>query len=385
MTILPGPNRQWRIGGWLETGGGRPQRGLEVKSEGEGRCALWRRFSRCRPMATTLLAPLLLVRAPLALPPAHVTVHRGAAAHPVSEATNGCHFSPLDHQLFHVYSQMVYDESFEQSISDGKPNSKVPGVNVVSLGWSNISRAPGILGGARWIDNATTAFNGNASVRLTMESAAPVPPSSSHSHPPPAAHHPRLLPLPPRVGIAARGLYHQGYQLHAGREYSGYLAVKAERAASVHVRLEDWGTDRDPSAWGQAPVPLAHVELRHPGGGRWEVLNFTMVPAAETHCAPFPFGQQPLDCGIPNSQQSMPPSFTGTCKVCGGTLTVAVEEVGTVVDIDQVFLEPGAWGRYRGLHMHKLAAEWLLAMGTRMVRYGGTFTQTVQGLWKSSR
>ena len=40
-------------------------------------------------------------------------------------------------------------------------------------------------------------------------------------------------------------------------------------------------------------------------------------------------------------QKKFPPNATGTCEVCGGTLTVTVEDVGTEVAIDQVFLEPG--------------------------------------------
>ena len=48
-------------------------------------------------------------------------------------------------------------------------------------------------------------------------------------------------------------------------------------------------------------------------------------------------------------------------------------------------MEPGEWGRYKGLHMHLAAAQWLLSMGTRMVRYGGTFTETVQGKWEYDR
>lgn len=42
-----------------------------------------------------------------------------------------------------------------------------------------------------------------------------------------------------------------------------------------------------------------------------------------------------------NQQKKFPPNATGTCEVCGGTLTVTVEDVGTEVAIDQVFLEPG--------------------------------------------
>ena len=55
-----------------------------------------------------------------------VSVTTTNVTHTIPEATTGCHFSPLDHQLYYVYSQMVYDESFEQAISD-KPDWKEPG------------------------------------------------------------------------------------------------------------------------------------------------------------------------------------------------------------------------------------------------------------------
>ena len=95
------------------------------------------------------------------------------------------------------------------------------------------------------------------------------------------------------------------------------------------------------------------------------------------------------------SQASFPSSESGSCFRCGGTLTVSVEpplsaldggaDAITNVTVDQVFLEPGTWGRYKGLHMHLEAAEWLLSMGSKMVRYGGTFTETVQGNWLAAR
>ena len=182
--------------------------------------------------------------------------------------------------------------------------------------------------------------------------------------------------------MAARGLYHQGFALHAGKEYEGYLALKAGAPTTVHVRLEDWGSD---PAGLQGATPLAHAAIHVPGHGEWALFNFSLTPSAATRCVPFPVGAAPLNCGVPKSQTGLPPSATGTCKVCGGTLTVSLEDAGTAVAVDQVFLEPGDWGRFKGLHMHKLAAEWVLAMGTRMLRYGGTFTETVQGHWKAGR
>ena len=50
--------------------------------------------------------------------------------HALPPGLSGCHFSPLDHQLYYVYSQMLYDESFEMSLAD-KPLSKTDISNVL--------------------------------------------------------------------------------------------------------------------------------------------------------------------------------------------------------------------------------------------------------------
>ena len=47
-----------------------------------------------------------------------------------SPLMNGAHFSPLNHQIQVIYANMVFDESFEQSIA-----TKLPTGNNVSMGW----------------------------------------------------------------------------------------------------------------------------------------------------------------------------------------------------------------------------------------------------------
>ena len=124
-----------------------------------------------------------------------------------------------------------------------------------------------------------------------------------------------------------RGLYHQGYSLHAGRDYNGYLAIRANSPVSVSVALEAWPVDTNPTV-------LAQQLLSHPGDGKWQIINFTLIPNASALCAPFPFDTSPLDCSIPDSQKMRPDSATGTCERCTGTLTVSID-AGTAV-IDQV-------------------------------------------------
>ena len=108
------------------------------------------------------------------------------------------------------------------------------------MGWQNLTRGgPGV----RWLVDPGSAFNGNVSVGLTRAGV-----EGEHT----------------RVGVAARGLYHQGYWLRRGKPYEGYLAVRAARASVVHVRLEDWGADPKGA---HGSVVLAHALLSHPGGG----------------------------------------------------------------------------------------------------------------------
>jgi hypothetical protein len=192
---------------------------------------------------------------------ATVSVDPGSVTHEVAEATNGCHFSPLDHQLFYVYSQMIYDESFEQSIAD-KPLDKWGGVNNVSLGWTEIANGslPPAGSGVRWLDDVKASYNGNVSLELSLP---PSLPDGSKAAPEEQLRAGTRDPIAPRVGVAGRGLYHQGFALQQGKPYEGYVAVKAESPSTVHVRLEDWGEDPFGTSGGAS---LAHAALQHPGG-----------------------------------------------------------------------------------------------------------------------
>ena len=324
----------------------------------------------------------------------------------IPESSLGCHYSPLDHQLYYVYSQMLYDESFEQSL--GGTEKEGPG-DTVSLGWANLSHADG-AGRIVWSSDPAEAFNGNASVVLET---APHATSSTATNTTPSAP----SSTAGRIGVANRGLYHQGFALEGGKQYQGYLAVKSDTPALVTVALEDWGGNPSqpppltaPAATPPAPAgtpatlgtpaqpatpppvnhTVAQTTVQHVGDGKWTVLPFTLTPSRATACTPFPYGAPPLDCGIPRSQSKFPPSESGECVVCGGTLTISIATPSTAtttapgrsnrhnvtgdggasgnaaavrVSIDQVFLEPGEWGLYKGLHLHRTPVEWIQRMG----------------------
>ena len=153
-----------------------------------------------------------------------------------SPLLKGYHFSPLNHQIYGVYSQMVYDESFEQSLSD------LGGAR--SLGWS---------GDAAWV-NDSAAFNGNVSVRLE-----------------------------PATRLSNRGLYHQGFALEAGEPYEFYAFARG--TCELTVALEDWG---DVRATGAATRPATAATLATQdftvSGDNWTRVDALLKPTAGTTC-----------------------------------------------------------------------------------------------------
>ncbi len=68
-----------------------------------------------------------------------------------------------------------------------------------------------------------------------------------------------------------------------------------------------------------------------------------------------------------------------TCE--HGRLVIALKE-GGAVDLGYVFLQPGEWGRFKGLQVRKDVAEGLIAEGLTVLRYGGSMINHPEYRWK---
>ena len=102
-------------------------------------------------------------------------------------------------------------------------------------------------------------------------------------------------------------------------------------------------------------------------GGNWTRLNFTLTPTAGTECNGVEAGTDPgVDCG------AMGPGVGHVCVKCAGQFVVALSQPGSA-NIDYVFLQPGMWGRYKGLPVLKDTVDTLLDMGISLIRQGGSF------------
>lgn len=127
-------------------------------------------------------------------------------------------------------------------------------------------------------------------------------------------------------GMDNAGLKRWGLFLRGGRDYEGYLRVKTDKITPIAVSLR--------TADGAV---LAEQILKTTGGHGYERLAFRLVPKADSKNARF---------------------------------AVTLKQPGQMT-VGYAFLQPGGWGRYKGLPVRKDLAEALIAQGIRLLRLNG--------------
>lgn len=258
-----------------------------------------------------------------------VRVDAANVTHIINPLVIGCHSDDgYTRQPRGIYSQMVLPEAFESN-PDGHWLNATTG-NIVSSVASD-SKHP---------------FNGVPSMQFTYTSG-----SGGFA------------------GLSNRGLGQEGYSLEASRDYEGYIFVQGTgaQAATLYIALRDYTTN----------TVLAQQTFTVLPGTSWVQLNFSLTTSAGTTCVGIEPGSDPvIDCGTNF------PAPAHVCVRCGGEFIVGLTAPGTV-NVGYVFLQPGTWGRFNGQPVLLSYAQTLQAMGTRVIRQGGTFSQTMA--WKQWR
>lgn len=139
------------------------------------------------------------------------------------------------------------------------------------------------------------------------------------------------------IGIENQGLNRWGLHFEASQPYEGVLWAKSPKATEVIVSLQS----RD----GTRTVAESHLVLP---AGDWQRLTFTLIPNAAV----------PL-----------------------GRFVVSLRQPGSVV-LGYASLQPGEWGRYRGLPVRRDVVEGLIAQGVTVLRYGGSMVNHPEYRWK---
>ena len=171
------------------------------------------------------------------------------------------------------------------------------------------------------------------------------------------------------AGLANRGFKNQGLFLEAGKPYEGYFFALAESAVVLEVQLRDYVSGTVLASTTPAFIP----------GPGFQRVNFSLTPSAETSCIGIVPGSDPnIDCGKMGSEPGH------VCVKCAGEIAFGVQGKGAAV-LAYFWLQPGAWGQYKGLPVQASTANVLLDMGVTAIRQGGTFTKGEPFLWKNWR
>ncbi len=141
------------------------------------------------------------------------------------------------------------------------------------------------------------------------------------------------------VGVENRGLNRQGMCFRSGKVYEGYVWARAEKPVDLWVALES----------GDGGKVHAETKLRVEPG-EWRRLDFTLKPANDDE--------------------------TGRCAL-------KLKEAGTVVTVGHAFLQPGEWGRFKGLPLRKDVVEGMIEQKLTVLRYGGSMVNHDDYRWKN--
>jgi hypothetical protein len=141
------------------------------------------------------------------------------------------------------------------------------------------------------------------------------------------------------IGVENRGLNRWGMSFRAGKPYEGYLWIRSDAPAEVHVAAESGDGTRT-----HAEAVLTVTAQ----GAEWKRHDFTLTPAEADEA---------------------------------GRLAVTLRKPGSVV-LGHAFLQPGPWGRFRGLPTRRDVAEGLIRQGVTVMRMGGLMINADGYRWK---
>ncbi len=139
------------------------------------------------------------------------------------------------------------------------------------------------------------------------------------------------------IGVENQGLNGWGMNIVAGKPYEGRVWARAQAPTKLMLRFES----RD----GTRTLAETSVSAR---GGEWAKYEFTMTP---------------------------------TTSDVAGRFAITLENRGSVT-LGYVSLQPGPWGRYKGLPTRLDVAQGMVDMGLTVLRYGGSMINHPQYRWK---
>jgi alpha-L-arabinofuranosidase len=140
------------------------------------------------------------------------------------------------------------------------------------------------------------------------------------------------------IGIENRGLNREGLYISGQKPYEGEIYVKAGKQTQLYISLEN--------ADGSLTYSQTIITVN---AAHWKKYDFKLTPSKTSS----------------NSR-----------------LSITLRKPGSV-NLGYVFLQPGAWGRYKNLPLRKDVIEGLLKEKVTVLRYGGSMTLSNSYRWKN--
>lgn len=140
------------------------------------------------------------------------------------------------------------------------------------------------------------------------------------------------------IGIENRGLNRRGMHFAGGKPYEGFLCARAAAPTELWVALES----------GDGATVHAGQRLTVPPGG-WQRLDFKLQPERDDPA---------------------------------GRFAITLRRPGAVT-LGFAFLQPGEWGRFKGLPTRRDVAEGLIDQGITVLRQGGCMVNAAGYRWKN--
>lgn len=137
-------------------------------------------------------------------------------------------------------------------------------------------------------------------------------------------------------GVENQGLNRWGMHFAEGKGYEGVLWAKTDKPADLFVALEN----RD----GSQQLAEQRLPLQP---GDWQRLTFALTPKSTS----------------------------------SGRLAITLRGPGSIL-LGYVFLQPGEWGRFKGLPVRRDVAEAMIDQGITVLRYGGSMINHAEYRWK---
>lgn len=251
----------------------------------------------------------------------------------------GCHSdSGFTHEPRGFYSQMVFGESFETALPEGG------GPLNASNPWSMYA---GMSGESVAVLDGVSFFHGVNSLKLIAKDED-------------------------LVGAVNRGLGNEGLTFEAKKSYEGYFFAKASKMVTFKV----WFQNEN----GIVAEEDVEFEGSKEKDKEWTQLHFHLTPREGASCEGLQAGDKSVVC-------TPGPNPSHLCVKCFGGFGIGLKggAHGAEANVDYVFVQPGAWGRFKGLQIIKDPIEGLLDIGVTAIRQGGSFTDPDYYFWKNWR